>query len=422
MKFYGTGTVIALVGFVVAYQYIEPAPPDHIVIATGRQDGAYYRFAERYQAILARQGIALEIRSTSGSVENLRLLADPASGVEVAFAQSGITAPPTAAPPLLALASLYFEPLWIFCRNGIDTSNINDLRGKRIAIGEEGSGARAIALQLLADHGVAGQPTQLLPLNGAAATQALLAGELDAVFTVAAFQAERVQTLLHSTDITLLSYQQAPAYMRLHRYLSAVTLPMGVVDLAHNQPPHDITLLAPAATLVTHEDLHPALIDLLLQTATEVHGAGGMFEDPLQFPSPRFVGFALHDEAQRFYHDGPSILQRFLPFWAATFVDRTKVMILPLLALLLPLFKLVPPTYQWRIRSRVYRWYSEVQAVDEAFAKNRARERLSEYLAELERIEGEARRVVVPLAYADALYTLRLHIDLIRNQILRAER
>jgi hypothetical protein len=240
---------------------------------------------------------------------------------------------------------------------------------------------------------------------------------VDAVFLVASPQSAVVRQLLGSSAIELMSFDRAGAYTRIHQHLSMVTVPEGAIDLAANIPAKDKTLLAPTANLVVHEDFHPALIDLLLRAATEVHAGGSLFAEPGTFPSSKYTGFPLSPEAERRYELGPPFLRRYLPFWAATLVDRLKVMLLPLFALLVPCVRIMPPVYRWRIRSKVYRWYRELEVVDSASRVAESTDRLADLAAELDRIEDELEDVSVPLSYRDELYDLRLHINLVRQQL-----
>jgi hypothetical protein len=227
-----------------------------------------------------------------------------------------------------------------------------------------------------------------------------------------------VRALLDAGAIQLMDFQRADAYTRLHRYLSSVVLPQGVINLSRNLPDRETRLLTASANLAVHEDIHPALMDLLLQAAQEVHGEGGWFEETGEFPTPKYLVFPLSTEAQRFYDYAPPFLQRYLPFWAATLVDRLKVMLLPLLALMIPLFKIMPPIYRWRIRSRIYRWYREVLAIDRTQATSS--DDIAASLKELERIEQDVAKVSVPLSYAEELYDLRLHINLVKEGLKQA--
>ena len=360
----------------------------------------------------------MEVKSTAGSVENIKLLEAEAGAVDIAFLQGG-TGTLATSGNLVSLGSLYFEPLWLFYREDTQVDLPPNLRGKRIAVGGEGSGTKVLVMKLLELNGLTSPPTVIVSVGGEKAAKMLLAGEIDAASLVTSHRSSVVQMLLRSKNVSLLSANRAEAYTTRLRFLHRVKLPEGVIDLRNNIPPGDITLLAPAAQLVVRKDFHPALIDLVLQAATETHAAGGLFERPGEFPSPQYLDFPLGKEAQRFYKSGPPFLRRYLPFWAATLVDRLKIMLLPLLALLFPLFKLMPPIYRWRMRSRIYHWYSELEAVDPRIQENRAGQQIDEYLAELDRIEDMVSNVSVPLSFSKELYDLRLHIEMLRNELLK---
>jgi len=415
LKIYLPSVIIAILGFVIAYQFVQPAPPREITIATGDEKGAYHAFGLRYRDILARNGVTLKVKSTAGSVENIKLLDAPGSDVDVAFVQGGV-GNPKSSPMLTSLASLYFEPLWVFHRSEMRLARLTDLRGKRIAVGPEQSGTRAIAMQLLADNALDDREASILSAGGEKAVELLRQGEVEAAFFVASARSSLVHGLLDRTDVSVMSFENAEAYRRIHRFLSKVTLPQGVINFRSNIPPRDVELIAPAATLVSRDDLHPALIDLILQAAAEVHGKGDLFEEPSEFPSQKYLDFPIHKEALRHFKSGPPFLQRYLPFWAASLFDRLKIMLLPLVTLLIPLFKIVPPTYRWRVRSRITHWYKELQAVDSAAAQGHPAEP-DKCLAEIDRIDRDARRVIVPTSYAAELYALQLHIAHVRKRI-----
>lgn len=418
---FGPALFIAFAGLSFAYFYVKPAPPDRIVISTGQVDGAYDSYASRYREILARNSVTLEIRQSAGSVENLQRLLAASEKVDAAFIQGGIDAP-DARHALVSLGSLYYEPVWLFYRARERYTLLSQLAGKTMAVGEQGSGTRSLALQLLADNGISGPPTTLLDLGGATAKQALLSGTVDLGFFIAAPTAPLVRELLLAPGTRLMSFQRADAYTRVHRYLSRLTLPQGVIDLRNNVPPQDTLLIAPTANLVARKDLHPALVELLLSAATEVHGAGGLFERPGEFPAPQYLAFPLSDEARRYYKRGPSFLQRYLPFWAATFIDRTVVLLLPMMALLYPLFKVLPPAYRWRMRQRIYRWYRQLKAIDLELDGEHGAKQLERYAHEIDNIEDEVRKLAVPLSYTDQVYNLRLHIGLVRTKLADVRR
>lgn len=410
---FGPAILIALAGLLVAWQFVNPAPPREITIATGHPDGAYHLFATRYAERLAELGIALHVRATAGSLENVALLREGA--VDLAFVQGG-TGGEDDADTLVSLGSLYYEPLWVFYR-GAATDRLNVLAGRRIAIGEPGSGTRSVALTLLTDNFIDTDSADVLPLAGQAAADALLDGTIDAAFLVAAPEAPVVQRLLHGTGIRLLSFARAAAYAQTHHYLSAVTLPEGIVDLQANIPDRDTALLAPTANLAARADFHPALTGLLLQIAGDVHRAGSLFSRPGEFPNEHHLEFPLDKAAARYYRHGPPLLQRYLPFWTAELIDRMKVMLVPLLTLLVPLAKVMPPVYRWQVRKKIYRWYRQLREMDIDDLSQTDRERRAELLRRLQTIEDEVRKVTVPLSYADELYNLRLHIDMVRRRL-----
>ncbi len=409
--------ILVIAGFVVAYQFVGPPPPERIVMATGSESGAYNAFGKLYAERFRAEGIELELKTTAGSRENLALLAGDSSDVAVAFMQSGI-GEPVEHPELRSLGSVYYEPFWVFVRGEGQPRRLTELAGLRIAVGAEGSGTRAVALDLLADNGITAETADLTPLAGAAAEKALLSGVVDAAIFVTSATSPRIRTLLEAPDIALMSFERADAYVRRNHYLSKVLLPKGTIDLATNLPREDKILLAPTATIVASPRLHPALADLLLLTLRDAHRGGGRLEKPGAFPTGDFVTFPLEPAAQRFYDEGPPFLQRYLSFWAANLIDRLKILLLPLLTLLYPLFKLLPPTYSWRMRSKVNRWYKDLQALDDKLRANAiSRE---EATARLDQIEQSVEKVSVPTGFAANAYTLRLHIDFLRRKIADA--
>ena len=419
LRIFGPAAFFAVLGFIVAYQFVQPAPPRQVVIATGMKEGAYYAYGKRYSEIVARDGITLEVFSTAGSAENIKLLEAETGGIDVAFLQGGTGALATS-DNLVSLGSLYLEPLWVFCRAPLSVNQISDLKGKRIAVGGEGSGTRVLSMQLLEVNGLTSAPNLLVSEGGNNAAKMLLEGRVDAAFFVTSHRSPVVKMLLGSERVRLLSFDRAKAYTTRFRFLKEVRLPEGVIDFEKNIPARDIILLAPAAQLVVREDFHPALIDLFLQAAKEIHGPGGLFEEPGEFPSTKYLDFPLNKEARRFYESGPPFLRRHLPFWAATLVDRLKIMLLPLVVLLLPFFKLMPLVYRWRVRSRIYRWYSELEGVDPRIQQDDSGGSPKEYLAELDRIEDQVTKVSIPLSYSKELYDLRLHIEMLRNELRKA--
>ncbi|MCL4800643.1 MAG: ABC transporter substrate-binding protein [Burkholderiales bacterium] len=411
--------LVVAAAFWATYTFVKPAPPRTLVMSTGGEGGAYHAFGERYRAILARDGIRLELRSSSGAVENLARLTDPAAGVSVAFMQGGIAAAQDA-PELVSLGSIYYEPLWVFYRGKQPLDRLARLEGRRIAVGPEGSGSRRLALALLAASGMADPGAPLDDRGGMAAAEALVAGDVDAAFVVAGPEAASVRRLVLAPGIRLMSFARADAYTMRLPYLHKLVLPRGAIDIARDIPGEDVVLVAPTANLVANESLHPALAYLLLQAAKEVHGGPGPFHRVGAFPSPRDSDFTLSGEAERFYKSGPPFLQRYLPFWAATLVDRLIVLLLPLFAVAIPLFRVLPALYAWRVRRKVYRWYGELKFIEEGVRARGPQGDSSGDLARLAEIESEVAAIKVPLGFAHEVYTLREHIRLVR-ELLRGD-
>ncbi len=414
--------LITAIGFAVAYQFVRPAPPSHLSITTGGESGAYYAFAKRYAEVLARSEIKLEVKPSAGSYENLERLKK--GEVDVAFVQGGVPVPPAGADesPLTSLGSVYYEPVWVFYRGAQTVDKLHQLAGKRIAVGEEGSGIRGLALQLLEANEIPLDGKRLVPIAGLNAAEELQQGRIDAAFIIAAPEAPVVQVLLRSPGVRLMSFSQADAYTRRFPFLTRITLPRGVVDLVRDNPPRATVLLATTANLIVGEGLHPALASLLLQAAGEVHGKSGFFQQAGEFPAYKDHRFELSDDAQRHYQSGPPFLQRYLPFWLAVLVERLFVLLLPLFALLLPLLKVAPTIYTWRVRSKIFRLYGELKFLENEVRHHYAAARHGEFFERLDRIDEEASNRNVPLGFTDLVYTLREHINLVRKQLLRVER
>lgn len=413
---YGPAVLLACIALFITYQFVDPAPPDRLTIATGGPNGTYYAFGQRYREILARDGVTLEVLETNGSLENIALLESLDAGVDVAFVQGG-TGGHARGNTIQSLASVYYEPLWMFAREAVPLTRPSDINGIRMSIGPEGSGTRALILELTRDSGIDDKELMISDLQGKAAVDALRSGSLDMMMLVASPASDLVQELLRSDGVKLLSFPRIDAYTRRHRYLSKLTLPEGAIDLSGNLPPDGVALLAPTANLVVNENLHPALVDLLLEAASEIHGGGGLFEQPGAFPSPRFLVFPQSDEARRYFKSGPPFLRRTLPFWAATLIDRLTLMLLPLIAIIIPLMRIMPPIYKWRVRRRVYKWYKELRKLEREIHEGVHGDDAAYYESDLGRIDSEVRKVKIPWAYAEELYQLRLHIRYVRESL-----
>lgn len=423
--------LVACTVFWLAWQFVKPAPPDKVVIATGSATGVYAAVAQRYAERFAEAGIELEIRHTKGSGENYALLGDADSGVDVAIVQGG-TLPPTIEggdkpKDLEAVASIYLEPLWLLHRTDADITSVQELLAipkVRIAIGADGSGTRVIARTIAFASGYAPTPGErradepyLLSLGGEAAAKALKAGEIDAAFFVIAPDAPMIADLLADKSIKVASLRRADAYTRRYRYLQQVTLPEGAVDLARNLPSEDVQLIAATASIVVRSDTHPAVVQLLVHAARAVHKDGDLLSPPGEFPSGLRTELPIGDEAQYHLDNPPNVLHRNLPFWLASLIDRMVILIIPLLFVLIPLARLMPPVYRWRIRSRIYRWYARLRRFDDELIEGIDAAKATAELAKLRELEREVAAVKVPLSYMEEFYNLRLHMGYMRNRL-----
>jgi TRAP transporter TAXI family solute receptor len=408
---------LSVAALVATYMlFVEAPPPRKIIIASGGRSGAYYKFANQYAEELKKEGLELEVRETAGSRENLNLLADDNSGVSIAIVQSGV-AKREELEHFQALCSLYREPLWVFYRGAKALEHLNQLQGK-VSVGPAQSGTYPIATKLLQENGLAAPKVQLVePAKIADAAAQLGKGELDAAFFVVAFDTPYVQDLLQSSDVRLLNFSRHEAYHRKFRFLSEVNVPAGLVNLGKDIPTQDVNLLAPTAMLVVRKGIHPALVPLFLTAATRVHADGDQLNNPGEFPSESFTDFPVSAEAKHFFKSGPPVLQRLLPFWMASLVDRLKVMLIPLVMLLLPLFRAAPPLVRWRTRRKIYLWYSVLRDIDQKLAAGMSAADIDKEIARLRDIEQQVSAVEVPLSYMDEMYHLRLHLRMMQDTL-----
>jgi len=404
----------------VAYWLVDPAPPHHVSLATGQENSAYEEFGKKYATLLAQHDIKVALKPSLGSQENLQRLNQ--GTVDIAFVQSGSTEQAEAERRgLISLGSLFTEPVWLFLREDKNITQLTQLKGKKINLGPPGTGVPRLFKQVLAVNNVEENELSIGALENTPATVALLDGSIDGLVFSSAPEAPLIQMLLQTPGIKLFDFAQAEAYTRRLPFLTHVTLPRGIVDLGRDLPAQDYQLIAPTATLVARADLHPALIDLFVQAAGQIHGGTGWFQQQGQFPSARYTEIPVAREAAKFYKDGAPMLQRYMSFWLANFFDRMWVLVVALGALILPLSKVVPPLYVWRIRSRVYRWYGQLRTVEQALEEAPEGRRAEIYAAQLLRlneIEEMVNQISIPLSFADGLYGLRSHINFVRQRVL----
>lgn len=399
-----------------AYKFIDPAPPRKIVIATGESDLNYNAFAAIYGVYLQKEGITLTLRKTSGDTENLRLLKDAESDVDIAFIQDGV-AHSEGAGSLLSLGSLYYQPVWIFCRCKASTTHLSALKGKRIAIGYAGNGTHTLVSTLLNESGINASNTRLVEIGGEEAATALRQGKLDAALFVDVANSGMIHEMVTDKRLRLLSLDTAEAFSRKFAFMHHLVLPEGAMDLARNTPRHDVHLVAPTATLVVKENMHPALVYLMMKVIAEVHGGPSMFNSKGEFPSAKDTDFPLSTQALNFYKSGLPIIDKYLPFWAATFVNRTLIVILPLLALLIPLTKIIPMVYVWLVKRKLFRYYGELRFLDTQLQEIKSAEDVQECLDKLNDIEAKVVNVKLPVPFSQYAYELRAHIELVRSKL-----
>jgi TRAP-type uncharacterized transport system substrate-binding protein len=409
--------LLSLAGIWFAIRYVRPAPPSTITITTGTDGSVLRATADKYRDILARNGITLDILPSQGSRENLKRLSDPSAHVDVGFVQGGVIAG-IPVKGLVSLGSVFYEPLAIFYRGATPIRRLSQLSGKRVAIGAEGSGTRFLALTLLDANGIKpGGRTALLDLNGEDAAQALAERKIDAAFLMGdSVTPPIMRKLLRASGIHLYNFTQADAYARRYRYLTKLELPMGVLDLGRNTPAQTLFLIAPTVELVARDNLHPAISDLLIEAAREVHGGATLIQRAGEFPAPLEHEFPISSDANRYYKSGKTFVYRILPFWAASLADRAVVILVPVIVLLLPGLRLVPTLYRWRIKSRIYRWYGALITLERALG-NSLPEQRQELLTRLDDIENGVNTMKVPVAFADQFYVLREHIGFVRRRL-----
>lgn len=412
--------VLLVAGFYVAWQFVPAAAADKVTIALAGMNSTYNNYAKQYQQQLKADNITLDIVSVAGSVEALQTLKQ--GQTDFALVQGGVAysvMKDAAAQGLHSIASLFYEPLWVFYRKELgEVSHLNALRGKRLSIGPQGSGTQVLVSQLLADNDITSENTRFTPLLIDEAAAKLQAGELDAMFVMASPKSDLISTLITHPDIALMDFQhQVITYTSHYPFLSSLTLGEGIISLKNNLPDHNITLLATTATLVARKDIHPDHVRLLSREILKIHSKPALLEQTRQFPSIDHLDIPVHTTAQQYLENGPSWLEKVFPFWLSTRLDQLKVMLIPLLTLLVPLSKGIMPLYQWRIRSRIYPWYKTLSQLDRKLDSLDLAATEQE-ISRLQKLHGElAASISVPLAHMPEFYNLRTHTDHILTRL-----
>jgi TRAP transporter TAXI family solute receptor len=418
---------VAVLGLLIwlLTRYLSPAPPKRIDITTGAVDGGYHQIALKYQAYLKANGVSLELKPSTGSLENLDRLH---AGVSVGFVQGGlgilsidpqITDEDT---PLRSLGVMAYEPIWLFVGAGQDVKDLSKglsrLAGQRIGVGPEGSGTRKVALELLASYGVTAANSQLMPTSGLTAANALLDHSLDALIVIGTPQAPAIELLLAKPEVKLISLAHAEGLSRRLPFLSIVTLKAGSIDPERDIPTEDIPLLTTTANLVVRDDLHPALAYLLLEAARSIHQGATLLNKPGEFPNASGTDFPLADEALRYYKEGRPFLQRYLPYWAANALQRLLLVLIPLLAIAIPVLKAIPALLDFKEKNRLYRRYGILQSMErDLLARQLSSDEIDQASAQLDQVERDITGMKFSLDFSDRVYTLRQHVDYVRLQL-----
>ncbi len=414
----GPVLLVSLAAIWIAVHFVRPAPPGTLVITSGPEGSTFRTSAEKYREILARNGVKLRILPSEGSLENLKRLADPNFNVDIGFVQGGLSQL-VGTGDLVSLGSMFYQPVAIFYRARRPIDRLSELKGTRIAIGPEGSGTRFVALALLKANDIEpGGRTRLLDLGGKAAAQALERHAIDATFLMGdSASPASIRELLHTRGVRMFDFTQADAYVRHFRYLSTLELPPGTFDLGRNAPPKRLRLLAATVELIARHDLHPALSDLLIEAARAVHGRATLIQRPGEFPAPLEHEYPISDDAERYYKSGKSFVYRYLRFWLASLVDRVAVVLVPIIIVLIPGLRLVPMMYGWRVKTRIYRRYGELMALERAALAQPSPEERAELLTRLDVLERAVITLKMPGSFADQLYVLREHITWARQRL-----
>ena len=412
----GVGSFLVLGGALAILFFVHSSPPTTITISSGPVGSVFYTNAIKYATILRKQGVKLKILTSQGSLANLDDLTSPKGKVDIGFVLGGVTN--SADDTVFSLGSIAYQPLLVFYRGEV-INTLSGFAGKSLALGPVGSGTRNLALLLLAANGIKpGDSTELLDWDSIHSAKALLDGKVDAVFLMGEeASGATMRQLLTAPGIQVLSFSQAEAYTRRFAFLSVLKLPQGGMDFGKNIPSHDVYLVGPTVELVARKGLHPAISDLLLQAAQEVHGNATLLQRKGEFPAPLEHDFQISPDALRFYKSGKSFFYRFLPFWMASLTSRIVVIFLPMIVVLIPIVRSIPHLYRWRNQQRIYRWYRALLVLERDLSTPPAEGKRELLLKRLSEIENEVNKIKVPAFLADQYYGLRGHIDFVRDSV-----
>lgn len=422
----GPFVLLAMLLLTVAYWMMDPNPPKRVRLATGPEQSAYAEFGKRYAQALAKEGITVDLIPSEGSAANLQLLRE--GRADLGFVQGGTSeAGALQDANLESLGSLFLEPVWLFYREAAAPAtttpphtleSLTQLQGLRVNVGTPGSGVPNLMNKLLDSNHIDPHALTLSQLEQTPATVAFLGGEIDAIVFASAPESSMVQMLLQTPGVKLMDFAQSEAYSRRFAFLSPAVLPRGVVDLAADIPHKNVHLVAPTTTLLTRTSTHPALLQLFALAGNTIHGNAGWFKHAREYPNVRNNELPVAQEAERSIQGGAPLLQRYLPFWVANLVERMWLAMGIILAVLLPLSRVLPPLYAFRVRSRIFRWYAQLRELE---ARAEGMTDTAALIEELNQMERHAEKISVPLSYTDELYALRTNIHLVREKLRRSD-
>ncbi|WP_372367587.1 TAXI family TRAP transporter solute-binding subunit [Candidatus Uabimicrobium sp. HlEnr_7] len=389
---------------------LSPPLPKKITIASGNSSGAYYKFAHKYKRYFAKQGIELKILETAGSVENFQLLEN--NKADIAFIQGGTTNGKT--ENITSIMSVYYEPLWVFLRQDLKAQSLVELKGMKIGIGQPRSGTQFVANQLLKINDITPQNSQLKEVGFAKAAEMLQQKKLDAAFFISSPKSSVIQQLFTKSDISLMSFRRYRAYARNFLFIKDINIYEGMLNLTKNIPAKDKVIISTVATIATNKNIHPAVVQLLLQTANKIHSKRSILEESQEFPSLQYLELPAHESAQRYFQNGPNFLYTYLPFWLANLLYRLALFLFSMLTIIIPLSKIIPALIAWRTNRKIGLWYKKLLRMKLEAENSKNKKKLKAEITELKKNIEESN---VPIMFKKDFYTLQLHIYLLEEQI-----
>jgi len=393
-------------------------PPSSIDIAAGPKGSYLYEIAQKYKVEFEKAGVQVNVMETSGTLENLEHVSHPDKMIEFGFLEGG-AADRKDYPSLESLGSIAYAPIWVFYRSDLgNIYDINELKGKRIAIGGTSQGIHANALDLLNAVGINSSNSKLSNIGREEALKALHSNQIDAMFYSAPAEDPLVKILFNDARLKPLQWPDAEGIARNLREYHVLNLPFGAIDLANSMPAKDMKVLATTITVITKKDTHSALIYLMMGVMDDIHEAPSIMHAENEFPSDKDVDFPLSDDAEDYYKKGGKpFLQRYLPYWAASFLGKLLLILVPLLAIFYPLSQSYPAIQQWYYTNRVNRFYDQLVKIEKRLDDGADRE-IIKYDIQVLRAEIELliKLEKIPNMYTNLLYDLRWHVSQVIEQ------